>query len=104
MITWLKPATDKVTYTCPDCLDSWRFIDPRNPFRWQCPKCETWLTWRETEQFEPIKVKVCRSCGADMVKRNGQYGAFWGCEQNELVQYNVYKQRTGPSGLAASEN
>lgn len=35
-------------------------------------------TAEKKQHIENIKTK-CPFCGSDLVKRNGKYGAFWGC-------------------------
>jgi ssDNA-binding Zn-finger/Zn-ribbon topoisomerase 1 len=92
MIHWLTPTDSKnTTYTCPTCDTHWLFAGPRNPFRWQCPGCNAWLTWRETKQLEPYQSKICVTCGGDMEKRTGGHGEFFGCENYPDCRSTRYK-------------
>lgn len=78
---WLRQCEpERATYDCPFCKTHWRYGGPLNRLRWQCPVCNTWLTWSETEQLELYRLRTCRACGGKMVKRDGRYGPFFGCD------------------------
>jgi DNA helicase-4 len=49
-----------------------------------CPQCRQLMTRDRTHrkctnsECDAV-IQICQKCGADMVKRTGRYGEFWGC-------------------------
>lgn len=76
---WLRPGDD---FTCPVCGAGWECDAPQAPgYRFLCPACETWLTWRAVryEEHAALGDPTCSLCRSPMVRRRGKFGAFWGC-------------------------
>ena len=93
--------TSKENPDCPECKSRAAFLNGKYGDFWGCEECD-WtqsvnkpLRSRRSDQTERkskrqgVKNKssaagtekklVCPKCGADMVKRHGRYGEFYGC-------------------------
>jgi hypothetical protein len=89
MPPWIKAGSQ---FQCPACQQRFDYNGPFNPLRFRCPMCNQQLTWREMEQLEPYEKKICQKCKGDMVKRNGKYGEFYGCENYPKCKSTRHKK------------
>ena len=82
---WLADATDYTddTYPCPYCAYLLTYSGPLAPgLHFECKHCEEQVQFRVTSTRQvQVRRRACSLCGAEMVKRRGKYGEFWGCSE-----------------------
>jgi len=74
-------TTGEPNTTCPACQGRYHYGAP-GEFTHLCPLCGVWLCWKATGETvaRQRRVRKCPVCGGSVVRREGKWGEFWGCE------------------------